>query len=82
LILDYTYNDDQDPNRFYYRSDHYNFARNGIPIIFYFTGTHADYHKPTDTVDKIQYKNMVRISKLIFFTAWETANREERLILK
>ena len=53
LEFDYTYNDDNDPNRFYYRSDHYNFAKHNIPVIFYFNGTHADYHKPTDTPDKL-----------------------------
>ncbi|NNC46591.1 MAG: M28 family peptidase, partial [Winogradskyella sp.] len=53
--LDYTYNDENDPNRFYYRSDHYNFAKNNIPVIFYFNGTHADYHRPSDTPDKIEY---------------------------
>ena len=56
LALDYTYNDENDPNRFYYRSDHYNFAKNNIPIIFYFNGTHADYHKPTDTIEKIHFE--------------------------
>ena len=55
LELDYTYNDERDPNRFYYRSDHYNFAKKNIPVIFYFNGTHEDYHKPTDTADKINY---------------------------
>ena len=55
LTLDYTYNAEDDPNRFYFRSDHYNFAKNNIPVIFYFNGTHADYHKPTDTVEKIRY---------------------------
>lgn len=55
IELDYTYNDENDPNRFYYRSDHYNFAKNNIPIIFYFNGTHADYHRPSDTPDKINY---------------------------
>ena len=54
--LDYTYNDKDDPNRFYYRSDHYNFAKNNIPIIFYFNGTHDDYHRPGDTPDKINYE--------------------------
>ena len=48
LALDYTYNAPDDPNRFYYRSDHYNFAKNNIPVIFYFTGVHEDYHKPGD----------------------------------
>ncbi len=76
LELDYTYNDERDPNRFYYRSDHYNFAKNGIPVIFYFTGVHEDYHKPTDTVDKIMFPKMQRIVQLVFHTAWELANRE------
>ena len=82
LELDYTYNDENDPNRFYYRSDHYNFAKNDIPIIFYFNGTHPDYHKPTDTVEKINFEKMSKIAKLVFHTAWEIANREERLALK
>ena len=79
LTLDYTYNDENDPNRFYYRSDHYNFAKNNIPIIFYFNGTHADYHKPTDTIEKIQFDKMQKIARLIYYTAWEIANREGRI---
>lgn len=79
LELDYTYNDENDPNRFYYRSDHYNFAKNNVPIIFYFNGTHADYHKPTDTIEKIDFATMEKRAKLIFHTAWEIANREERI---
>jgi hypothetical protein len=79
--LDYTYNAEDDPNRFYYRSDHYNFAKNNIPVIFYFSGVHEDYHRPTDTVDKIDFDKTARISKLIFLTAWEIANREERIQL-
>ena len=55
IELDYTYNDPRDPNRFYERSDHYNFAEKGIPAIFYFSGTHEDYHRPSDTVDKINF---------------------------
>lgn len=81
IELDYTYNDDNDPNRFYYRSDHYNFAKNNIPVIFYFNGTHADYHKPTDTPDKIEYELLAKRTQLIFYTAWEIANREERIKL-
>ncbi len=81
LELDYTYNDENDPNRFYYRSDHYNFAKNNIPIIFYFNGTHADYHRPGDTPDKINYDLLAKRSQLIFHTAWEIANREERVIV-
>ena len=79
LEFDYTYNDDNDPNRFYYRSDHYNFAKNNIPVIFYFNGTHADYHKPSDTPDKINYAFLETRTKLIFHTTWELANREERI---
>ncbi len=81
MEFDYTYNDDNDPNRFYYRSDHYNFAKNNIPIIFYFNGTHADYHKPTDTPDKIEYDLLETRARLIFYTAWELANREKRIVV-
>jgi Zn-dependent M28 family amino/carboxypeptidase len=81
LDLDYKYNEDLDPNRFYFRSDHYNFAKNGIPIIFYFNGVHEDYHKPTDTADKINYELLVKRAQLIFTTAWEIANRKDRLVV-
>lgn len=76
LKLDYRYNDPKDPNRFYYRSDHYNFAEKGVPIIFYFNGVHRDYHRPTDTPDKINYDLYSRRSQLVFYTAWEMANRD------
>lgn len=79
LELDYTFNDENDPNRFYYRSDHYNFAKNNIPVIFYFNGVHEDYHKMTDTPDKIEYELMAKRTQLIFQTAWEIANREGRI---
>ncbi len=79
LELDYTYNRDDDPNRFYYRSDHYNFAKKGIPAIFYFSGVHEDYHRPTDTPDKIMFGKAVNIAKLAFHTAWALANRDERI---
>ncbi|MFD2561073.1 M28 family metallopeptidase [Aquimarina rubra] len=81
LNLDYTYNAKDDPNRFYYRSDHYNFAKHNIPIIFYFNGVHEDYHQPTDTPDKIEYDLMTKRAKLVFYTAWEVANREKRLVV-
>lgn len=79
--LDYKYNDENDPNRFYYRSDHYNFAKHNIPIIFYFNGTHADYHRPTDTPDKINYEMLEKRARLVFHTAWELANRENRVVV-
>ena len=81
IDLDYMYNAHDDPNRFYFRSDHYNFAKNNIPVIFYFNGTHDDYHKPTDTVEKIEFDLMKTRARLIFATAWELANREERIKL-
>ncbi|MFD2550703.1 M28 family peptidase [Bizionia sediminis] len=81
IELDYRFNADNDPNRFYYRSDHYNFAKHNIPVIFYFNGTHDDYHRPTDTPDKIRYDLLENRSRLVFYTAWELANRAERIIV-
>lgn len=79
LQIDRKYNDPKDPNRFYYRSDHYNFAKKGVPIIFYFNGIHGDYHKPSDTPDKINYELMTKRVRLIFYTAWHIANRDNML---
>ena len=77
--LDYKYNDRNDPQRIYYRSDHYNFAKKGVPAVFFFSGIHEDYHQPTDTPDKIDYPLMTKRTKLIFYTAWELANSDERI---
>jgi Zn-dependent M28 family amino/carboxypeptidase len=74
LQIDYTYNNPDDPNRFYQRSDHYNFARKGVPIAFFFTGVHVDYHRPTDTVDKILFDRMMKIGQLVYYAGWKTAN--------
>ncbi len=79
--LDYTFNDPKDPNRFYYRSDHYNFAKMGVPVIFYFTGVHEDYHRPGDDVEKILFDKQSEIVKLVFHTAWELVNRDERIVV-
>lgn len=79
MELDYKYNEPSDPERIYYRSDHYNFAKHKIPVIFYFNGLHADYHRPTDDVEKIDFKLAEKTARLVFYTAWEIANREERL---
>jgi Peptidase family M28 len=79
LELDYKFNDPKDPQRIYYRSDHFNFARKGVPIIFYFDGIHKDYHKPSDTPDKINYDLLVKRAQLVFYTAWEIANRNDML---
>jgi hypothetical protein len=79
LELDYKFNDEKDPNRFYYRSDHYNFAKNDVPVIFYFSGVHVDYHKSTDTIEKIAFNHLKDRSQLVFLTAWKLANRNEML---
>lgn len=79
LKLDYKYNDRNDPERIYYRSDHYNFAKNGVPSLFYFNGVHADYHKASDTPDKIEYDLLQKRAQLVFATAWELANRKDRI---
>lgn len=79
LELDYKFNDPHDPERIYYRSDHYNFARKGVPIIFYFDGIHKDYHRPSDTPDKINYDILEKRARFVFFTAWEMANRNDML---
>lgn len=79
LELDYRYNAEDDPNRFYYRSDHYNFARKGVPSIFYFSGVHEDYHKPGDDVEKIEFGPLHQRTLLVFHTAWILANQEDRI---
>jgi hypothetical protein len=80
LVLDYKFNDPNDEERIYFRSDHYNFARKGVPIIFYYDGMlKADYHKPTDTPDKINYPLLAKRAQLVFYTAWEMANRDAML---
>jgi len=79
LDLDYTYNDENDANNFYTRSDHYNFADKNIPVIFYFNGVHDDYHQPTDTAEKLNYSVLEKRAKLIFTTAWYLANSETRI---
>lgn len=77
--LDYRYDLEDDTNHYYYRSDHYNFARLGVPVIFYFNGEHKDYHKPTDTADKIDFNLLAKRSRLIFATAWQLANQKNRI---
>ena len=79
LTFDTKYDDPKDPNRFFYRSDHYNYARKGIPIIFFFDGVHEDYHRAGDHADKIDYEKMEKVTRTIYMTTWEIANRAERL---
>ncbi|MBI4850764.1 MAG: M28 family peptidase [Acidobacteria bacterium] len=81
LRINYTYNAENHPSRLFYRSDHYNYAKKGIPIIFYFTGLHSDYHRSTDTIEKIDFEKLTRISRLIYATAWRVSNLEKRLVI-
>ena len=80
IITDRKYNDPKDPNRLYYRSDHYNFAAKGVPIVFFFDGIHKDYHKPSDTPDKINYDLHEKRTRLVFFLAWDAANRNNMFV--
>ena len=79
LKIDYTLNDPKHPARIYFRSDHWNYAKHGVPILFYFDGVHADYHQPTDTVDKIDFDKMARVSRLAFETGWRVAQLDHRM---
>jgi hypothetical protein len=81
LDLDYRFNDPKDPNRFYERSDHYNFAKFGIPSVFFFNGVHADYHKKSDEPNKIEYDALEKRTQLAFVIAWELANRKDRIVV-
>lgn len=81
MRFDYTYNDETHPEQFYYRSDHYNYAKHGIPVIFYFTGVHSDYHRTTDDINKIDFEKMLRITRMVFATGWRIANMDTRLVV-
>ena len=81
LNIDYKFNDINDPNRFYYRSDHYNFAKHNIPSVFLFNGVHEDYHKKTDEVDKIEFDALAKRTQLAFAIAWELANAKNRPVV-
>ncbi len=76
LELNERFNSKDDPNKFYARSDHWNFGKHNIPFIFYFTGTHDDYHQPGDEADKIDYERLARVAQLILATAWQVANQD------
>ena len=81
LDLDHRFDDPADPNRFYYRSDHYNFAVNKVPVAFFFNGVHADYHKESDEIEKIEFPKMEKRARLVFYLTWELANREQRIVV-
>ncbi|HEU4789014.1 MAG TPA: M28 family peptidase, partial [Flavobacterium sp.] len=81
LDLDFKFNDPKDPNHFYERSDHYNFAKFGIPAVFLFNGVHADYHGKGDEPNKIEYDALAKRAQLAFVIAWDLANRPERIVV-
>lgn len=81
LELNYKYDDPNDTQRLYYRSDHYNFAKHGVAVAFFFDGIHADYHQPTDDPEKIDYPLLQKRAQLVFATAWELANRNDRIVV-
>ncbi|MBC6610239.1 M28 family peptidase [Hymenobacter sp. BT507] len=81
INLDFRFNDPQDPNRFYYRSDHYNFAKHKVPVAFFFNGVHDDYHGAGDEVEKIEFQKMEPRARLVFYTAWDLANRDKRIVV-
>ena len=78
LNYDTRYDDPKDPNRFFFRSDHFNYAQNGIPIAFWFDGVHEDYHQPGDSPDKIDYQKMEKVARTILLTLWELTDLKER----
>lgn len=78
LSFNYKYDDPKDPEQYFYRSDHFNYAKKGVPIIFYMDGSHADYHQPSDTIEKINFEQMEKVTRTIFATGWELANRAAR----
>lgn len=78
LKFDYTMNDPSHPEKIYFRSDHWNYAKHGVPIIFYFDGVHQDYHKPTDTIDKIDFGKMTKVTRLVYEMGWNLGNRAQR----
>lgn len=81
MKIDYKYNDPKDPERIYYRSDHYNFAKNGVPIVFYFNGVHEDYHKASDEVSKINFELLAKRAQLVYYTGWDLLNRDKRPVV-
>jgi Zn-dependent M28 family amino/carboxypeptidase len=78
LKFNYKYDAPNDPNKFFFRSDHFHYAQQGVPIIFYMDGEHEDYHQPSDQVEKIDFAQMEKVARTIFATAWELASRPTR----
>ena len=81
LALDYRFDVPNEPNNYFMRSDHYNFAKNNIPVSFFFNGVHEDYHQETDELSKINFPLLSRRAQLVFYSAWEIANKDRRLVI-
>ncbi len=81
LSFNYKYDDPNDPNKFFFRSDHFCYAQKGIPIIFYTDGDHEDYHKVTDHVEKIDFQKMLKVARTVYATAWELAGGMKRPVV-
>lgn len=81
ILFDYRYDDPKDPQRFFFRSDHYSYAKKGIPIIFYFSGVHEDYHRTGDEAHKIDYEKMSKVARTVYATGWELANAAKRPVV-
>jgi Zn-dependent M28 family amino/carboxypeptidase len=81
LTYNYRYDDPADPNRYFFRSDHINYARKGIPIVFFFDGEHVDYHRPSDSVEKIDFQKMEKLTRTIHMLMWEIADRPTRPVV-
>lgn len=75
IELNREYDNEYDQNQYYYRSDHYNFGRLGIPVMFFMDGNHPDYHRTSDTADKINYTVLQKRATLVFQAAWRVANK-------
>jgi Zn-dependent M28 family amino/carboxypeptidase len=81
LFLDYKFDDPNDPNKYYYRSDHYNYAKKGIPVVFFYDHMTIDYHQPSDTVEKINFNKINKISNLITNLSLKIANLDHKLVV-
>src|SRR5262249_13443924 len=81
LQYDFRYDDPNDPNRFFFRSDHFNYARKGIPIVFFFDGVHEDYHRPGDEPQKIDYVKMQNVARTVYLILWDVANLAKRPVV-
>jgi Zn-dependent M28 family amino/carboxypeptidase len=81
LKLNYKFDDPSDPNRLFYRSDHYNYAKSGITIIFFFDGIHEDYHRVSDEVSKIDFEKLMKVTRTVYSLGWKIANLPKRPVV-